>query len=312
YSLTTKQLVSIRNREKVWISHDRKFMVRVITSEDVANLHGILPDLHKHYIETRGRTLLPMYVGLFRLVVDDRHIYLLVSKHIFDTALPLHEMYSIKGSTVDRYASEKDRILDPPLLKDNDLILNHRLIHVGHEAKQVLLSRITQDAKFLTSLNIMDYSLLIGIHDCAAPMHLLDSHKSQTEISEQKSSEIDDQPVPKMIEGYKENYIASNDDDHRYSFNDDSELDADENFQSSFDFRSSVQDNDSVSRHDSVSERKEIYFIGIIDILTFYGTRKKTYHLAKTAKYGSVAEISNVKPEQYAKRMLEFLNRIFV
>ncbi|KRY00808.1 Phosphatidylinositol 5-phosphate 4-kinase type-2 gamma [Trichinella pseudospiralis] len=54
-----------------------------------------------------------------------------------------------------------------------------------------------------------------------------------------------------------------------------------------------------------------IYFIGLIDILTYYGMKKLTATAAKTVKYGAEAEISSVRPQQYAKRLVEFVSRAF-
>jgi len=56
--------------------------------------------------------------------------------------------------------------------------------------------------------------------------------------------------------------------------------------------------------------RREIYFIGIIDILTCYGMKKRTAQAAKIMKHGSAAEISTVRPDQYAHRFLEFIEKI--
>lgn len=56
--------------------------------------------------------------------------------------------------------------------------------------------------------------------------------------------------------------------------------------------------------------RTEIYFIALIDILTHYGVKKRTAQAAKTVKHGAGAEISTVKPDQYARRLLEFIEKI--
>lgn len=56
--------------------------------------------------------------------------------------------------------------------------------------------------------------------------------------------------------------------------------------------------------------KKEVYFMGMIDILTHYGLKKRSANVAKTVKYGADQEISTVKPEQYSKRFLDFVNKI--
>jgi len=58
--------------------------------------------------------------------------------------------------------------------------------------------------------------------------------------------------------------------------------------------------------------RNEIYFLALVDILTHYGVKKRTAQAAKTVKHGAGAEISTVRPDQYAKRFLEFVERIVV
>lgn len=49
----------------------------------------------------------------------------------------------------------------------------------------------------------------------------------------------------------------------------------------------------------------QLYFIGIIDILTLYNSRKKLEHLVKSTVHGS--EISCVPPKQYAERFLNYM-----
>ena len=77
----------------------------------------------------------------------------------------MHKKYDLKGSTVDRDASEKEKQKKEPTLKDNDFVKDGVKMTIGEEAKEKLLETLNADVGFLTKNEIMDYSLLLGIHD---------------------------------------------------------------------------------------------------------------------------------------------------
>lgn len=55
---------------------------------------------------------------------------------------------------------------------------------------------------------------------------------------------------------------------------------------------------------------KDLYFLGVIDILTFYGAKKKLEHFFKTRVYKK-DEVSCAPPDFYADRFLKFMNQVF-
>lgn len=78
----------------------------------------------------------------------------------------IYRKFDLKGSTVDREASDKELDKTLPTFKDNDFIKQGIKIVIGSDAKQKLNERLSSDVEFLTKLHLMDYSMLIGIHDC--------------------------------------------------------------------------------------------------------------------------------------------------
>ncbi|KAH7963422.1 hypothetical protein HPB52_021141 [Rhipicephalus sanguineus] len=54
---------------------------------------------------------------------------------------------------------------DIPTLKDNDLVKDGTKVHIGVDAKERFLELLTADVNFLAQMNVMDYSLCLGIHD---------------------------------------------------------------------------------------------------------------------------------------------------
>ena len=76
--------------------------------------------------------------------------------------------FDLKGSTFgrqtikDKSGMKIDRTV---ALKDLDFINKKEIFKVGHENKQRLMSILRQDAQFFAENNIIDYSLLVGIHN---------------------------------------------------------------------------------------------------------------------------------------------------
>ena len=56
--------------------------------------------------------------------------------------------------------------------------------------------------------------------------------------------------------------------------------------------------------------QKCFYFMGLVDVLTQYGIKKRTAQAAKSVKYNADM-ISTVHPEQYAKRFCDFISKAF-
>jgi len=261
-------------------SYDRRFVLKYISKEDVEQIHNILPEYHRYIVETQGDTLLPHYYAMYRLTVDDKENYILVMRNILSSKLKIHFKYDVKGSTVDRSASDKEKLNPCPTLKDNDFLENKRIIDLGPEQKQIFMEKLKRDVNFLVYQHKMDYSLLIGIHDLdqggierERRMSGIDMNTSN--LSGNESSDGSESPTPIGDDG---------------------------SFDEPFRMRSSES-----------STRRELYRVGIIDILTYYGMKKKSAHVAKTKLSGSDADgISTVRPEVYARRFLEFIDKHFI
>ncbi|XP_075436279.1 phosphatidylinositol 5-phosphate 4-kinase type-2 beta isoform X2 [Ascaphus truei] len=273
-------------------TYDRRFVIKTISGEDVAEMHNILKKYHQFIVECHGNTLLPQFLGMYRLTVDGVETYMVVSRNVFSHRLGVHRKYDLKGSTVSREASDKEKAKDLPTFKDNDFLNDGQKLHAGDENKKLFLEKLKRDVGFLSLLKIMDYSLLVGVHD--------------VERAEQEEVEVEER-VQEEEEGGEDglgNPICS------YGTPPDSPGNL-LNFPRFFgpgEFDPAV-DVYAMKSHDS-APRNEVYFMAIIDILTPYDAKKKAAHAAKTVKHGAGAEISTVNPEQYSKRFIEFMSNI--
>ncbi|XP_032514342.1 phosphatidylinositol 5-phosphate 4-kinase type-2 alpha isoform X7 [Danaus plexippus] len=292
-SLTRSQPIpddsSGKSGAKFYQSYDRLFILKTLTSEEVERMHSFLKHYHPYIVERHGKTLLPQYLGMYRLTVDGIEHYLVATRNVFSNHLNIHKKYDLKGSTVDREASEKELEKELPTLKDNDFIKQGVRIDIGDAAKDKLLETLTADVEFLTKLHLMDYSLLLGVHECGRG-------EAEAEAARQLADQAsDDTDTDSDTEPSRWGYSTPPDSPRgaarppRY-----------EGIVPEIDIYA-------IPSHDG-APRKEIYFVALIDVLTHYGVKKQAAKAAKTVKYGSnVDGISTCDPEQYGKRFIDFV-----
>ena len=373
-TLTTMPPVLIgspgRSGANFYRSYDGRFILKSHTSDEIALVHQILPNYHMHIVACECKTLLPHIMGMYRITVDNKESYWVVMRNIFSVQLPMHRMYDLKGSTVDRVASPKERQKTNPTLKDLDFLSHYDKLKVSPAAKSYLIDTLKEDVRFLVAQNLMDYSLLVGVHDILNGSEFDD--EGPGEVVEEYSSGDDglgaeaNPPapgteasfLPSQLTSIKENeslhnvhlkpkpFIADNSKDAEGAENEGfwpvvdksmdvfclpyvpdlnklrieepvpaeqvSPLPTDPDVVSPT--NSEHPETDEVISKDSSAPlappnpQGELYFMGLVDILTRYGTKKKTAHAAKTVKHKTSTQISTVNSEQYARRFLEFID----
>ncbi|XP_028302957.1 phosphatidylinositol 5-phosphate 4-kinase type-2 gamma-like [Gouania willdenowi] len=269
-------------------SFDHTLVVKEISSEEVEEMHNILPKYHQHIVTCHGSTLLPQFLAMYRVSVDNEETYLLVMRNMFSHRLHVHRKYDLKGSLVSREASFKEKGKELPTFKDIDFRNNMQKVYVSDEEREKIMDKLNRDIEFLARMKIMDYSLLLGIHDVerAEKEEEVEAEQEENESSCEEE-EVEDSTSPEGIAGYMNSFKPLGP----------GEFDP---YVDVYAVQSSVG-----------APRREVYFMGLIDVLTEYDTKKKAAHAAKAVKHGAGAEISTVHPEQYAKRFREFMTKIF-
>jgi len=147
-----------------------------MSGEELRALTAILADYHTH-MAANPRSLLVHYCGhyhvrLYREQTDEwEDIHFLVMRNLMNPpkeGLVVRELYDVKGSTVGRAASEKDKAKEiGGILKDLDLLERRWPIDFGPE-KGKFLRQMSRDVDFLRAKGVMDYSLLLGV--CPVPV----------------------------------------------------------------------------------------------------------------------------------------------
>ncbi|KAL7407013.1 hypothetical protein ABVT39_001569 [Epinephelus coioides] len=273
-------------------SYDRTLVVKEISSEEVEEMHNILSEYHQHIVTCHGSTLLPQFLAMYRVTVENEDTYLLVMRNMFSHRLHVHRKYDLKGSLVSREASFKEKVKELPTYKDVDFRNNMQKVYVSDEEREKIMDKLNRDIEFLVRMRIMDYSLLLGIHDVERAEREEEEEEMESSYEEEEEDENGLAPAPgstspEGIGGYMNSFKPMGP----------GEFDP---YVDVYAIQSAVG-----------APQREVYFMGLIDVLTQYDTKKKAAHAAKAVKHGAGAEISTVHPEQYAKRFREFITKIF-
>ncbi|XP_065098214.1 phosphatidylinositol 5-phosphate 4-kinase type-2 gamma [Paramisgurnus dabryanus] len=263
------------------LTFDHKLIVKKISNEEVEDIHNILSKYHQHIVTCRGNTLLPQFLGMYRVTVENEDTYLIVTRNMFSHRLTVHRKYDFK-------------VKDMLTSTDVHFINNMQRVYISEDEKIMFLDKLNRDIEFLVHLGIMDYSLLLGIHDVGRSEHEEDEGMKDSS-SEGENSENDQSPPSVGSFGTSPEGTGG--------------------YMSIFKPRGPGEFDPSVDVYAIQSAagapQREIYFMGLIDILTLYDTKKKAPHTAKTVKHGAGAEISTIHPEQNAKLFQDFIANIF-
>ncbi|KAL2090683.1 hypothetical protein ACEWY4_012946 [Coilia grayii] len=282
-------------------SYDRTLIVKEISSEEVEDMLSILSEYHQHIVTCHGSTLLPQFLGLYRITVDSEDTSLMVMRNMFSHRLVVHRKYDLKGSLVSREASDKEKVKELPTYKDVDFRNNMQKVFVSEEQKEKIMEKLNRDVEFLVQQRIMDYSLLLGIHD--------------VDRVEREEEELEDSSLEEEEEVQNGIPLAPPAQPHSAAGSHGTSPEGIAGYMNSFKPFGPGEFDPYIDvyaiQSDVGAPQREVYFMGLIDVLTQYDTKKKAAHAAKTVKHGAGAEISTVHPEQYAKRFREFIANIF-
>ncbi|KAJ9078772.1 Phosphatidylinositol-4-phosphate 5-kinase [Entomophthora muscae] len=310
-SLTLKYILSElstpgKSGSFFYYSQDFRFIIKTVHHSEHKFFRKILPGYYEH-VKANPDTLISRIYGLHRVkMAHTRKIHFVVMANVFPPTKDIHSQFDLKGSTLGRYLDEaaaSDAKL-PPVLKDLNWLNQSRSLELGPTKRQLFFQQVRSDVDFLARHNIMDYSLLLGIHDM---------QRGNRDKLRQATLSVFDPMAAEQINLANQNYSpeqlrqGTSPDQmalagvapHRLP-----QAVGDERLQCVF-YRDgggflATNENDEPSG--------ELYCMGIIDIMTPYNLGKKFEHVFKSiGKDDNV--ISAVDPFTYAHRFLSFLTK---
>jgi len=295
---------------------DGKYMIKTVSPKEHKLFKGILKRYYEHITAQPG-SLLVRFIGLHSLRVQkerktgacgcgktwnqsQRKLYFVVMENVFNAPVEIHRQYDLKGSWVARKSSPKSLNDATVALKDVDFKDANETIQVGHERRARLMAQIERDSGFLRDNNIIDYSLLLGICDLGANSMPTRNGSAGDDAGSETASGWHAIDAMGCVASERLTSAGS--------------ISGPLGSPQSLHPQLELSD---VPLHWSdmggflSSDKKSLYFVGIIDILTPYDSVKKLEHAFKAIRYNSRG-VSCCPPNYYAERFNEFLRRSVV
>ncbi|WOO84601.1 Phosphatidylinositol 4-phosphate 5-kinase its3 [Vanrija pseudolonga] len=308
-SLTAKYILSElgspgKSGSFFYYSRDYRFIIKTIPHHEHAFLRSILKDYHEH-VRTNPHTLLSRFYGLHRVKMPrGRKIHFVIMNNLFPPHKDIHETYDLKGSAWGRETSAEKLAANPKtVLKDKNWVNRGRTLELGPEKRALFTEQLRRDMEFLRRINVMDYSLLVGIHNVERGNR--DNLRENTLAFFQPEAPVKRKPssVKHHAEANTMRRAVARADPKRLL--DASQLPSD----GSEDRRHFLfyQDDGGLRATDEQNRPMDIiYYLGVIDICTPYNTKKCIEHAWKSMTENPVT-ISCVEPNTYGQRFLNFL-----
>lgn len=148
-----------------YLTDDDEFIIKTVQHKEGEFLQMLLPGYYMN-LNQNPRTLLPKFFGLYCYRCNSKNVRLVAMNNLLPSSVKLHQKYDLKGSTYKRKASKSERSKSSPTYKDLDFMEHHpEGIFLEADTYNALIKTIQRDCRVLESFKIMDYSLLVGIHN---------------------------------------------------------------------------------------------------------------------------------------------------
>ncbi|XP_060184973.1 putative 1-phosphatidylinositol-3-phosphate 5-kinase FAB1C [Lycium barbarum] len=154
-------------------SLDERFIIKQVQKTELDSFEEFGPDYFKYLtdsVSSRSPTCLAKILGIYQVSVKhlkggrETKMDLIVMENIF-FGRTISKVYDLKGSLRSRYNADKtganNVLLDMNLLET----LRTKPIFLGSKAKRSLERAVWNDTSFLASVDVMDYSLLVGVDE---------------------------------------------------------------------------------------------------------------------------------------------------
>ncbi|KAG9444056.1 hypothetical protein H6P81_015396 [Aristolochia fimbriata] len=152
---------------------DERFVIKQVTKTELESFEEFAPQYFKYLMDSLSSgspTCLAKVLGIYQVTVKhlkggkEVKMDLMVMENLFFNR-SISRVYDLKGSARSRYNSDTSGsnkvLLDLNLLE----ALRTKPMFLGSKAKRTLERAVWNDTSFLASIDVMDYSLLVGVDE---------------------------------------------------------------------------------------------------------------------------------------------------
>ncbi|XP_033926771.1 phosphatidylinositol 4-phosphate 5-kinase type-1 gamma isoform X1 [Melopsittacus undulatus] len=288
YSLCNEPLIELSNPgasgSLFYVTSDDEFIIKTVMHKEAEFLQKLLPGYYMN-LNQNPRTLLPKFYGLYCVQSGGKNIRVVVMNNILPRVVKMHLKFDLKGSTYKRRASKKEKEKSSPTYKDLDFMQDiPEGLMLDADTFTALVKTLQRDCLVLESFKIMDYSLLLGVHN-------IDQQEREQQSEGAHSTSDEKRPV-----GQKALYST-----------------AMESIQGGAVRGESIDTDDAMGGIPAVNGKGErlLLHVGIIDILQSYRFIKRLEHTWKALVHDGDT-VSVHRPSFYAERFFKFMtNTVF-
>ncbi|XP_018050769.1 PREDICTED: phosphatidylinositol 4-phosphate 5-kinase type-1 alpha-like isoform X6 [Atta colombica] len=296
-----------------YLTDDDEFIIKTVQHKEGEFLQTLLPGYYMN-LNQNPRTLLPKFFGLYCYRCNSKNVRLIAMNNLLPSSVKLHQKYDLKGSTYKRKASKTERSKSSPTYKDLDFIEHHpEGIFLEADTYGALVKTIQRDCRVLESFKIMDYSLLVGIHNL--------DQAAKEKAQEQRLSASADEEIDEMG-GESDGFIQSEREKQKEdrigaaALNRSRSINRQRLVAHSTAMESIQAESEPIDEEDDVPSggiparnargERLLLFLGIIDILQSYRLKKKLEHTWKSMIHDGDT-VSVHRPGFYAQRFQDFM-----
>jgi len=281
-----------------YFSPDYRYLIKTVHYNEHRHFFKVLDKYYK-YLEANPNSLIMSIYGLYRLKADGHKMYFIVMQNVYPPNKDMHRMYDLKGSTEGRFVQppQEEKNYARTIFKDLNWTEENRHLVLGPEKRKLLLEQVEKDSKFLQTMGVMDYSLLVGIHQrnkgnsenirmkllstfaaVLATVKSKNNIKRRSSVFERRMTLLpDDEDTEILRKASKSEFSVFNRDEGGF-----------------------------ISTDENNNIQNEAYYMGIIDYLSPWDFKKIVEHYFKTI-FLFQRNISAVNPHQYGKRFFKFV-----